>query len=488
MSAASSTDDAHPLRVHSKGRCVPAWTFLAAAALLAGLWALDRYVFHLSVLTKFRGASAASPLYAFWNPILRPEALAFVLLALAFAWLAPLLADPARAARPTFVASLFVAGVALPLALFLVRQDLGELGAPFRTYANEEFWYDALKVPRMQDASGRSGVSVFLRHYVEAMPRLSLHGQHFPPGHALFLHASNTLFGAQLVTAALAVLAAAALGLVAAYLALRELCDEHAARQGALLLAALPPFLDFACTSMDAVFFLWAALALWTALRSLRTNASVVAALVAGATLGFAALSSFAVLPLGLLVLVYALFLAARRERARSAMARQLAAIGAGFALFLAAFWLATGFAWWDCVLHARESGLVLMTKVLKSPPSSRWAELSYGNFAAYLIALGPGVVALLLARCAQRGAGNDPNRASRPRDAWTPAVLLTLLAMTLGGLFFMETERIWLFTLPWIVATAGAAGATRASGLRTAAALSLAAAVASELCLFTLW
>ncbi|MBI5363669.1 MAG: glycosyltransferase family 39 protein [Planctomycetes bacterium] len=469
-------------------RRVPAWSFVAAVLLLAGLWALDRYVFHLSVLLPFRGARASSPLYAFWSPVLRPEALAFAVLATLFAWLAPRLADPARAARPTFVASLVVAGIALPLALFLVRQDLGELGAPFRVYSNEEFWDDALEIPRTQDASAARGMSVFLRHYVELMPHLSLHGQHFPPGHALFLHASNTLFGTRLVTAALAVLTAAALGLVFAYLALRELLEEHAARQAAWLLASLPPFLDFACTSMDAVFFLWASLALWSALRALRTNASAVAAVVAGATLGFAALSSFAVLPMGLLLLAYALLLAVRRERAWSTTLRQLTAIGAGFALFLAAFWLATGFAWWDCILHARERGLALMTNVMQSTPSSRWAELSYGNCAAYLIYAGPGVAALLLARVAQRKITTDPNRVSRPRDAWTPAVLLTLCVMTLGGLFFMETERVWLFTLPWLVAAAMSSAALRPQALQCLLLSGATLALVLETFFFTLW
>ena len=156
--SSSSADPADALDAQRAERRVPAWAFLAAIGLSAGLWALDRYVLHLSVLTTFRGTKAASPIYAFWNPVVRVEALAFVLLGVAFAWSAPRLADPARVARSTFVACLAIAGVALPLALFLVRQDLGELGAPFRIYQNEEFWDDALKIPLMQDASGRSGV------------------------------------------------------------------------------------------------------------------------------------------------------------------------------------------------------------------------------------------------------------------------------------------------------------------------------------------
>lgn len=477
--AERSTSEAHTLGVQSgPPRALPVWAFAAAPALLAALWALDRFVLHLSILTTFRGTAAASPLYAFWNPILRPEALVVVALAIAFVLLAPRATEPERTGRAAFVTLLLLAALLLPLATFLVRQDFGELGAPFRIYANEEFWDDALKLPLMRDAAGRTGVPVFLQHYVEAMPRLSLHGQHFPPGHALYLHAWASLFGATLPVAAASVLLTAACGLVLAFLALRELLDERAARQAGLLLAVSPSLLDFACTAMDAVFFAWAALALWTALRALRGNASALSALGAGAAFALASLASFAVLPLGLVIALYALVLAARRERATGFVARQLALVGAGFALGLAAVWLATGFAWWECLVHARESGLALMTRILKGPPSSRWAELSYGNGAAFALGAGAGVVALLVAR----------GRPALPRDAWTLAAIGTLLVMALGGLFFMETERIWLFALPWLVAVAFTPGALRASSLRVVLALGLAQAIVLEAFLFTLW
>lgn len=464
-------------------RRVPARALAAAALVCAGLWALDRFVVRVDVLTTFRGARAASPLYAFWNPIARPEALLFALAAIAYVVLAPRVADPERTRRGAFVATLVAAAFVLPLALFLVRQDLGELGAPFRTYANEEFWDDAKKIPLVGDASGRTGVAAFLAHYVELMPRLSLHGQHFPPGHALLLHSIAGVVGERLPAVALGVLAIAALGVVAAFLALRELLDERAARQAALLVAALPPFVDFACTSMDAVFFAWASLALWASLCALRVDAKAAWPLLAGVALAWAALASFAVLFVGLAVVAYAVALGLRRERMWSTLARRLALVGSGFAASLALLWLLTGFGWWDCLVHARESGLALMTRVLRGPPSSRWGELSFGNGAAYAIGSGVALVALVLARARPFGAPSD-----RARDAWSPAALATLALMTAGGLFFMETERIWLFTLPWAAAIALAPGALGSASLRVVLTLACAQALALEALLFTLW
>lgn len=464
-------------------RRVPARAFVAATLALATLWALDRWVVRVDVLTTFHGARAASPLYAFWNPIVRPEALVFALAAVAYVVLAPSVADPERTRRGAFVATLVAAASVLPLVLFLVRQDLGELGAPFRVYANEEFWDDARKIPLMRDASGHVGVAVFLRHYVEAMPRLSLHGQHFPPGHALVLFAMSSVVGDALPAIALGVLAIAAFGAFAAFLAVRELLDEHGARQAALAVVALPPFVDFACTSMDVAFLAWASIALWASLRALRSDARASRAIVAGVALAWAALSSFAVLPLGLAIVVHAVVLGARRERAWNRLARQLVVVAIAFAASLALVWLLTGFAWWDCLAHARESGLALMTRVLHGPPSSRWFELSFGNVAAYAIASGVGLAALLLARVRPFTVLE-----SRTRDAWTLAALATLLGMALGGLFFMETERIWLFTLPWTAAIALAPGALSSTSLRVVLAIACAQTLAFEALFFTLW
>lgn len=483
MTAPNESMHTHAVQPRVPSR-LPAWCFLAALLLLAGLVVVDRFVLRSALLTPFRGTPAASPLYAFWNPIVRPEALVFVLGAALVAVLAPRLAEPERASRTRFLAALAACAVLLPLALFLVRQDLGELGSQFTIYRDEEFWFDALRIPLMSDAQGRSGVPVFLAHYVEVMPRLSLHGQHFPPGHALFLRAVASASGDSLQAAGAAVLAAAALGVIAAYGALRELLDERAARQGALFLVALPPYLDFACTSMDAVFFLGSSLALWAALRALRADAWLVSALVAGLAFALAALASFAVLPLGLVVALYAVVLVVRKERAPAPVARALLGLAVGFVAGLGLVWLATGFAWWTCLLHARESGLALMTRVLKGPPSSRWLELSFGNAAAFAVGVGVAAAALGLARLVPP-ARRVPGRAY---ESWTIAVGLAFLALAFGGLFFLETERIWLFLLPPFVGAALPREGVSRGGLALLLGTSFLHALLLEVLLFTLW
>ena len=95
---------------------------------------------------------------------------------------------------------------------------------------------------------------------------------------------------------------------------------------------------------------------------------------------------------------------------------------------------------------------------------------------AAFLIGSGVGIVA---AACAGWTILRNP---------WSTAFAATLLVMVVGGIYFMETERIWLFAIPWLVAIALSRGAFAISSLRLLLAASLAQALAMELLLFTLW
>ena len=52
---------------------------VATTAALAVLWLFDLYVLQTRVLTLFRGLLALTPMYAFWNPLLRPSALSLLI-------------------------------------------------------------------------------------------------------------------------------------------------------------------------------------------------------------------------------------------------------------------------------------------------------------------------------------------------------------------------------------------------------------------------
>jgi hypothetical protein len=373
--------------------------------------------------------------------------------------------------------------VLLPLALYCVRETPDTLGRQFTLYLNEEFFQDAERL-------AHSGTSwrEFLAHYVEVMPQLSLHGRHFPPGHASLLYGIAQLFGPSVQAAGYSVLAIVAGGVVCAFLALRRIAGEQAARQGACLLLAVPSLLDFACVSMDAVFFAIAALAWWLALRALAPQARApqshapwartVDACIAGIALLAATFFSFSTLPLGLAIALCAL-IAGRAEILGTL--RQLAILGAAYAASALLLYGISGFAIWRCFLAAQSSNAQFMARVLASKHHADRAHLVYGNVAAFLIGCGAALVAAALVSLrARTRPGPGPAR------AWTIAALLTLAVMALS--YWMETERIWLFAVPWIAAIPAAAGPFHDRTLRLLVAVGCAQALVMEMLFFTLW
>lgn len=440
---------------------------LACGLALAALWALHPWLFRTEVLATWEGAGALAPLYAFWQPRLRPQALAFAAAGLLLVARAPACCDPQRTPRARFAAGLLAAAVLLPLALFLVRQDPSALGAQFDTYSREEFYHDALGI---RDLRG------FLRAYVALMPELSLHGRHFPPGYAVVLYGVSRIFGTGTLPAGATALAGFALGLLLSWRAAARVVGERGGRQAALLVLASPAALDFACTSMDGFFLLPAALAWWLGACAFAPGGRARDALLAGVALLAATCFSFSAFPVGLAILLFALL---RGRRALAPTAWRLAGTAAAYAASALLLWAATGFALWDCLREAHAAALALMRRAVGVDPGSLWALFGWGNATAFGVGAGLALVAGTAARLLAWPRGGDP---------WTPAALLALGAMALGGLYFLEVERVWLFALPWLGAAAVSGPAFSARSLRGLLAAGLAQALAMELLLFTLW
>lgn len=452
---------------------------------LAGLWAFDAGLVRTRLLASWKDETALVPLYAFWAPLLRPQVLVFVAAAVAFVAWTRRACDPERTTRGAYMVALLAASVALPFALFLVRHDPSELGREFVYYQNDEFYFDARRI---------IGLGDFLEHYVELMPRLSLHGQHFPPGHATLLHLVSRIFGEGTLPAGLVCLCASALAIVFAYLALERLTGEagdgrHSsessgratpnaspARQGTLLLLAAPSMLDFACTSMDAVFLLCATMAWWLGLAAFGPNGRARHAVATGVGLFVATFFSFSALPVGLALGVYGSI--AGRADARRTLAR-LAWVGASYLGCAILLDLSTGFSISDCLSAARSGAHELMDRAAGRAVSQMWLELSFGNALAF--ALGTGLALVPAAAASLVSMRRVPH-------PWSLAALLALSVMSCAGIYFLETERIWLFALPWLAAIAVAERPLAPATLRLLLALGLAQALAMEVLLFTLW
>jgi hypothetical protein len=248
-----------------------------------------------------------------------------------------------------------------------------------------------------------------------------------------------------------------------------------------LLLLAAPSLLDFSCASMDAVFLCLATGSWWLALVAFGSDAAserahVIASIAAGVVLFVATFFSFSIVPVGLAVAIYAML--SHRSQPRRAIVR-LACAGASYVATAIVLRLATGFSILDCLQTARANANALMTHAIGAPPSKLWPDLSFGNPLAFSLGAGAALVA-----AAFTGALAD-RRGAHP---WTIAAVSTLAVMSLGGIYFLETERIWMFAMPWLAALAVARGTLSTSALRTVLAAGLLQALVMEALLFTLW
>ena len=458
-------DTTHRLTV--KGALAAA---LCTALVLGALWALDHLVIDVNVLTTFKGQQPLSPLYAFWRPVFRPLGFLFLAVCAALGVVLPRCVRPKRVSRTWFQVILIALALLVPFLLFLVRDSAASLGGNFLIYRGEEYYEDAL---RIRDLPG------FLTHYVDLIPSLSSHGRTHPPGNAAFLYLVGKVLGRSPASAGLGVLLAFAVGALVTFRALLVVIEERSARAAALLMLASPSVLDFACTSMDAVFFAAAGLATWLGLAAFRKQRLGLHAFAAGAALFLAMLFSFSAFPVGLLLLVYGLM---RTRRIGQHAIINLVAILLAFVGSALVFALITGFELWECLLAARAEHYTQMTKFIGRTPGQVYPYVTFGNMTAFLIGAGPAVVSLVVLKVA--------HAVRRWRlDSLLVATLVTLAVMCAGGIYTMEVERIWIFAVPWLCGAALTRMPTlRRSALCVLLAVGWAQALLMEALLFTLW
>jgi len=460
----------HTTPTPAAGRHVRPLLWLIGTAVAFGACvALDRLVLHNNVLTTFNGQQPLSPLYAFWMPQVRMEAASFVVTAIALVWMVPKLLE-SRTSDRWFGVVLLAASLALPLALSATRESVDRIGTQFLIYRGEEYFDDALRI---------SDLSMFLRHYTELVPHLSLHGRVHPPGFASILYLVRQAAGPSPYAAGVVVLLLFSGGVLAMWRAAARVLDRRQARIAALLGLAIPSLLDFACTSMDAVFFSASCLVLWASFAALEGEGRWWHATLAGILFYLAALLSFSAVPLGLFVSLYALGSWWRQRGAR--IPAQLALILAGFGVAYLGLRTATGFDLWSSLLAAREQHYQIMSRVIGQSVASAYLPTTFGNISALLIGSGLAVVPLFL-----RMAGGALKTAPASPLLIATAVVVTVVCA--GGLYVMETERILMFVMPWLTLTAVAASHLPDATVRLLLAAGWLQTFVMEVLLFTLW
>jgi hypothetical protein len=347
-----------------------------------------------------------------------------------------------RAPPAVLAAALFGITLALRLVLAAARQG---------TYA----WQRAFVVgPRGEGkneylpslAAFDYGPRFVVDRFAELVPSLPVHSAGHPPGLLLVMHYLSLDTASRLAWFCLLV---GALSAPLAYALGRRVLDERGARLAGVLTALSPAALHFGATSADAVFL------------TLGLIAAI--ALLARPVLGAIVLAAVTLFAWSLLaVAAWAALLVLARDGLRPAL--RLAAICAGvFVAFHTLFALATGF---DPIgtLQATES--VYRVGIASRRPYAYWL---FGSPTAFLAILGAPIAWLAI---------------SRLRSPEGIAIFAVIATAAVLGFTKAETERIWLFLVPFVCLAA--APAVRRPQLL--AALLALQALAYELLFDTLW
>jgi hypothetical protein len=348
-----------------------------------------------------------------------------------------------RASPPAFAVGSYVVALVLRLACAAAREGPGawtRVFDPGRSFEAKNEYLPAL-------AALRHGVGVFLDRFAEVVPALPVHAAGHPPGLLLTIDALGITSPAGL--AALCLLGGAAVTPLT-WLLGRGLLSEQRGRIAALLVAASPAMLVFGATSADA---LYATLGVLAALLLLRTRVA------GGAALAAASLFAWSLLAVG----AWAAIVRWRRDGQRAAAALAIACAVALVA-FCAALAAATGY---DHLGALSSTARVYDHSVARLRPYAYWV---LGSPVAFGVMLGLPVAAWAL----------------RARGPVAQATALVIVVSALGGFTKAETERIWLFLVPF-ACLAAAAVLPRARLVTVLAAL-LAQALVVELLFGTVW
>ncbi len=450
--AAGGMTASRPRRAAPVARASPAgggWAGWLVPVLVCGGALLTLAVGLVAKAAGVDWGAPAQPLVVFLRPALSTWALpAAVVLALA---LAGALRLRGAAVGPWgFAAATFGLTLATRLALNVFRGGPGALDQVFVVAPKGEGRTEFL--PALPFLEG-GGVDHFLSHFPEISPMLPIQAQGHPPGLLLAIHylGLDTPAGLAVLTIAVGALTTPLL-----YLLARELAGEAEARAATLLFVFVPTSLLYGATSADALFATLGVLAAF----GLLARRPLGQALGAGA-LALAAFFSYALLAVG----AWAALVRWRREGigAAARLAALCAVVLVGVYLVVD---LTTGF---DLVAAIRATDDRYREGVARLRPYAFWF---FGSPAAFVLMLGP--VAWFAARSLAR------------KEASAIALAAVIAVSVLAGYTKAETERIWLFLVPF--ACLAAARSLAARRLPAVLLATTVQAVLIEIFLFSKW
>jgi hypothetical protein len=306
------------------------------------------------------------------------------------------------------------------------------------------------------DIPAFKGVRDTLRNYVDKMPPekklLNWYGQHYPPGNLILLTIEKQIGIPGLTKAVVCLLTA--LTAVPLYLLAKELeLDDMAASAAVLLFAMTTGVLVYATLNTTSMVMFPGTMCLWLLVRSLKTG-SIAAAALLGLSFTFYLFFSFSASILGVLMaLMSVLGWWSGAFKLRSVLVTGAVSLACVFAS-IGLLYLTTRFNLIACFItavrgHQEQQGNEGFDD------ARRWWLRSTGNVIAYLLSIVP-LCILAVAAVASFRLAKPRAEGERLKRSFFVATMLTVLIAGFSGLFYVETERIWIFLTPAFALAAG--------------------------------
>ena len=326
--------------------------------------------------------------------------------------------------------------------IFLASTNNGFIYAISHPFLSTPYEYYA-DLPKIK------GLRSFIRDYVSMMPNLSHHANTHPPGGDVFLYIVERTFGKGVLRASLISILVTNLSLIPFYLTAKLFLDRLLSRLAVMLWILTPNIAIYSATCMDGVFMFFLLWPFYFFFKFLIQNKNMVLlAVVNGIALSIAMFMTFSATYQGLFFIIMTGTLLYKKQQNWKRVLSFIIISGLTFCtIYVLGFYL-TGYNILDCLDRARDKDMMSYGSPLREWRIYLLSRTS--NFAGFFLFSGFATSWLwfkyLFKKEGAKGNGNKMLRYC------IYAFIITLLEMNLGGLYFFETGRVWIFLVLFMI------------------------------------
>ena len=388
-----------------------------------------------------------TPLYAYWNPHLKPGLLAPLACAFLYTRWVRRTAVCQKLSDLGAILGFMAWFLTLALTLPLIDGGPSVWIAPYVSRPELEYFGAIDQVHSIQ---------TFLGTYVNRLDSLPMHARVHPPGAIILLSVLASLLGGGPWGAALGTIGFSTLAVPLVFGLGRSIGGPALARQSTALFVATPCVLLFTATCMDGPFMVVLIATLWAFWLAL-TEKPIAMGLLAGSLAATGALLTYSV-AIVLIFCAIAWFwrLLSQPDRRVDTLAAGASALMA-FLIIPTILWATTGFNPVEMLQKAIGQDHKIMSGT-RHESLLRHGILAVGNLSAFAISVGLPTAAIYLGTLSQtsRFAGVNLKQGGSLTTFLFSGAATLLIAAALP-VYTMEVERIWLFLVPLVVIPAAA-------------------------------